>query len=256
MIRQLNTPTHKQIIRNALAAFGLAFFFAVILFSCDSGKRDIRAYYFPVDSLTTGQVYAYVSEDGTTGDQSYWYYQTIKSDSGTFLVGTQYDRFFEVNQIVREKIVENGSLARECFLYEPDTSTGKSIAIHTAIESANLFPFQVTDSLGVFLYRIKYAPPAEPEATIYLIRNRRYLGDGPDFAFEGKAYPTIRFGIREAIGHSAEGTAEIEGEGEEWYAKGLGLVYYRKSYGTEHNIEYAFMLRERFPMEELVRRAQ
>lgn len=256
MTRQLNASTRKHIIHNASASFGLVVFFAIVLFSCDSGKRDIRAYYFPVDSLTTGQVYAYVSEDGMAEDQRYWYYQTFKRDSGTFLVGTQYDRFFAVNQIVREKIVENGSLARECFLYEQDSSTGKSIAIRTTIESANLFPFQVTDSLGVFLYRIKYTPPSDPDATIYLIRNRRYLGDGPDFAFEGKAYPTVRFGIREAIGHSAEGTAEIEGAGEEWYAKGLGLVYYRKSYGTEHNINYAFMLRERFPMEELVRRAQ
>ncbi|MEZ4943077.1 MAG: hypothetical protein R3D58_19545 [Saprospiraceae bacterium] len=244
------TPQRRTVL------FCLAVFLTIALFSCDSGKRDIRAYYFPVDSLATGQVYAYVSEEGATEDRRYWYYQTFKSDSGTFLVGTQYDRFFEVNQIVREKIVENGALARESFLYEPDTATGKSVAIRTVIESANLFPFQVTDSLGVFLYRIKYSPPSEPDATIYLIRNRRYLGDGPEFAFEGKAYPTIRFGIREAIGHSAEGAAEIEGQGEEWYARGLGLVHYRKSFGAEGNIRYTFWLRERFPMEELVRRAQ
>lgn len=225
------------------------------LFACGNGKRDIRAYYFPIENLKNGLVYAYASGEGDTTDRRYWYFNTMERDSGTFLIGTQYDRYFAINQITREKIVASGSLARNTFLYEQDTASGKSIPVRAAIESANIFPFQVSDSLGVILFQLSYHPPADTAATIYIIRNRRFLGDGPDFEFGGKRYPTVRFGLQEAVGHNKEGSAEVEGRGEEWYAKGLGLVYYRKSFGEEGNIRYAFRLKETFTMSELERRA-
>ncbi len=233
----------------------LFIFLSQLLFSCGDGKRDIRAFYFPVENLQEGLVYAYASEEGDSTDRRYWFYNAFVQDSGTFLVGAQYDRDFGINQLVREKIVDNGSLARNSYLYEFDTATSKLIPVQAKIESPNLFPFQVTDSLGIFLYRIQYSPPTDSSVTISLIRNRRFLGDGPAFEFNGKKYPTIRFGLQEAIGHSAEGTAEIKGSGEEWYAKGLGLVYFRKSFGEDGAIRYAFRLKETFSMQELERRA-
>lgn len=235
----------------------LFFFSTLLLLACGTDKRDIREYYFPVEQLEKGGlVYAYASEEGDSTDRRYWYYNAFERDSGTFLVGTQYDRYFDINQIVREKLVDNGSLARNSFLYELDTATGKSIPIQAIIESPNLFPFLVTDSLGIFLYSIRYSPPSDTSASISLIRNRRFLGDGPAFEFNGKKYATVRFAIKERIGHSAEGAAEIEGSGEEWYAKGLGLVYFKKSFGEDGSIRYAFRLRETFSMQELEYRAE
>jgi hypothetical protein len=247
-----NTRSRCPIIWTLLVGFVFS-----LLASCSSdGRRDIRDYYFPVQKLTSGLVYAYASEANDTTDRRYWYYRTFVRDSGIFLAGTQYDRTFQINQIVREKIVESGSVARDAFLYEPDSITGKSIPIPAAIESPDLFPFQVRDSLGVFLYKLQYHPLSDTTATIYLIRNRRYLGDGPEFELNGKKYPTIRFGLQEAIGHSKDGAAEIEGRGEEWYAKGLGLVYYEKSFGKEGQVRFAFRLVETFPMRELERRGE
>lgn len=216
---------------------------------------DIRDYYFPTQELLGGQVYAYASETGDTTERRYWYYRTFPRDSGLFLAGTQYDHFFQINQIVREKIEPTGAIARQVLLYEPDSAGRKRISTEAVIEADDLFPFRVRDSLGVFLYRLKYRPPSDTSAEIYLIRNRRYLGPGPDFELEGKKYPTIRFALREAVGHQAEGAAEIEGSGEEWYAKGVGLVYFRKTFGHQGQIQLAFRLRERFPMSELERRA-
>ena len=237
--------------------FGLLLTSLVLLFSCnDDGRRDIRDYYFPVDSLSHGLVYAYTAQAGDTSDRSYWYYHSFHRDSGVFLAGTQYGRYFDIRQIVREKIVSNGSLARNVYLYQLDTLTEKSITIPTTISATNLFPFKVKDSLGVFLFRLEYSPPEAPDATIYLIRNRRFLGDGPDFEFNGQTYPTIRFGLKEVIGHDEDGTAEVEGNGEEWYAKGLGLVYYRKQFGKNGEVELAYKLTETFPMTELERRAR
>jgi len=227
-----------------------------LLAACSENRRDISDYYFPVENLSKGLVHAYASEEGDTTERRYWFYRTFVRDSGVFLVGTQYDRHFEINQIVREKIGESGSVAREVFLYEPDTASGKLIAVPTEIESPDLFPFSVRDSLGVFLYKLQYRPVSDTNATVYLIRNRRYLGDGPEFTFDGKKYPTVRFALHEAVGHSKEGAAEIEGHGEEWYAKGLGLVYFRKTFGQEGQIRFAFRLAETFPMAELEHRAE
>jgi len=224
--------------------------------TCTENRRDISDYYFPVENLTKGLVYAYASEEGDSSDMRYWFYRTFVRDSGVFLVGTQYDRHYEVNQIVREKIGKSGSMAREAFLYEPDTTSGKLVAVPTVIESPDLFPFLVRDSLGVFLYKLQFHPVSDTTATVYLIRNRRYLGDGPEFEFAGKKYPTVRFGLHEAVGHSKDGSAEIEGHGEEWYAKGLGLVYFRKTFGQERQIRFAFRLVETFPMAELEHRAE
>ncbi|MEQ1745809.1 MAG: hypothetical protein ABMA02_10305 [Saprospiraceae bacterium] len=228
---------------------------ASLFLACAEEKRDIKAYYFPVKKLLSGMAYAYASEEGDTTELRYWNYRAFVRDSGVFLVGTQYDRYFSINQIVREKLVESGSVAREVFLFEADTVQGKMVPVPTTIESPDLFPFEVRDSLGVFLYKLQYHPASDSTATVYLIRNRRFLGDGPVFEFNGEKHPTVRFGVREAVGHSKDGTAELEGNGEEWYAQGLGLVYFRKSFGTDNQIRFAFRLVDMFPTEELEHRA-
>lgn len=222
-------------------------------YRCTEPRRDIRDYYFPAAELHDGRVYAYTSMEGDTAEQRYWYYRSFQTDSGTYMVGSQYDRYFQVVQLLREKLVDNGALARNSYLYDLDTVSGTSKPITARIESPNLFPFQVSDSLGVFLFQLSYHPLDDSIATIYIIRNRRFLGDGPDFELSGKKYPTVRFGLQEAVGNDREGASEVEGRGEEWYAKGLGLVYYQKSFG-EGKIRYQFRLTETFPMSELERR--
>lgn len=227
----------------------------LLFLACTATQRDIRDYYFPAAAFGEGRVYAYAAEEGDTSENRYWYFRSFRTDSGVYLVGTQYDRYFQVVQLLREKIVDNGSLACDSYLYETDTATGASEPIHARIESPNLFPFQVTDSLGVFLFQLSYHPLSDSAATVYIIRNRRFLGDGPEFELAGKKYPTVRFALREAVGHDREGTSEVEGSGEEWYARGLGLVYYSKSFAGG-KIRYVFRLKETFPMHELERRAK
>lgn len=237
--------------------FRATFFLTIFIFfvnACSDGKRDIRDYYFPVEDLKEGLVYAYAAQTGDTSERRYWYLRAFEQDSGLFMASTQYDRNFEIVQMLREKILNSGSRARNSFLYETDTTTGVARPIPVVIGSPDLFPFRVTDSLGVFLFNLKYHPLFDTAATIYVIRNRRYLGDGPGFEFAGKKYPTIRFGLREAVGNEKEGASEVAGTGEEWYAKGLGLVYYEKSF-AEGKIRYVFRLKETFPMTELERRA-
>jgi len=229
---------------------------AVALLACTRGKRDIRDYYYPVLDLQSGKVYVYELTQGDSTALEYWYFRGFVRDSGIFLSSTNYDAQFQISQIGREKLVSSGALLRDYFVYEPDTAQGTVRQVPTQISSPTVFPFQVTDSLGVFLFSLSYTPTAAPQARVYLIRNRRYLGDGPLYSLDGQQHPTIRFGVREAVGYDAEGAAEIAGDGEEWYAKGIGLVYRRKRYGQEGGFEQVFRLKEIVLMEELERRAK
>ncbi len=235
-----------------LLIFGLVLFAA----ACTSGNRDVRDYYFPALDLLGGKVYVYDLPAGDSSAPEYWYCRGFVRDSGIFLSCTNYDQTFEIRQITREKLVKSGALLRDYFLYEPDSTRSTLIQVPATVASPNLFPFQVTDSLGVFLFSLSYSPPSTPGATIYLIRNRRFLGDGPAFTFRDQSYPTIRFGLREAIGYEQEGAAEIEGAGEEWYAKGLGLVYRNMHYGGASGFDKTFQLREIISMQELEARAK
>ena len=254
MTSKINSP---GFVKRFCPLAALAFLSGLIaLFSaCSDGKRDIRDYYFPVAQLREGEVYAYEAVEGDSTERRYCYYRTDPRDSGQFLVSIQFDRYFDTVQVLHEKIVHNGSLARRTSLYERDTAGGLSRPVDALIESENLFPFRVTDSLGVFLFSLRYHPLSDPTASVYLIRNRRYLGDGPEFEFSGKKYQTVRFELSEVVGHDKGGASEIGGTGEEWYAKGLGLVYFKKSF-SEGKIRYAFRLREIFPPEELQRRVR
>ena len=105
--------------------------------------------------------------------------------SGLFLTATNYDRYYQINQITTEKLFASGAVSRDYFVYEPDTLSGTVQQVRATVESANVFPFYVTDSLGIFLFRLHYAPANDTATKIYLIRNRRFLGDGPDFELQG-----------------------------------------------------------------------
>lgn len=233
----------------------LPFCLLLLLAACTGDRRDIRAFYFPAESLAGGKVYEYASTESDSIPPDYWYFRSIRADSGLFLVGTYYDASFQVGQIVREKIDHSGSQVRDYFLYFPDSSGQRNIRVAARLESPDVFPSSVKDSSGVYLFSLKLQQPGDA-GVIYLIRNRRYLGDAPDFEFQGKKYPCIRFSLREAIGKSAEGDAETESRGEEWYAEGLGLVYYRKETGSKGLIRQEYRLRDIITMDELERRAR
>jgi len=229
--------------------------FAFLTSCSDGGRRDIEAYYFPVKALRKGQVYEYAVSNKDSISLEYWYYRGFVRDSGLFLSGTFYDQNFEIGQIVREKITKSGAIAKEYNLYEPASETEQGqTQIQTNIESPNLFPFSVRDSSGIFEFKLHFTPPDDPETVIYLNRKRRYVGNVSDFEFNGESYPCIRFAFYESISSQKEGRPDLETFGEERYAKGLGLVYYSKSYGKDA-FKVEGRLTDIFSMGELEQRA-
>ena len=220
------------------------------------GKRDISDYYFPVEELRKGQVYEYDLVQGDSSSPEYWYYRTFQRDSGLFLAGTYYNDRFQIGQIIRQKITDEGILAQEYSLYDQDLETGKQIQTNAVIESPDLYPFRVKDSVGIFVFSLHYQPVTDPSTTIHLTRRRIFLGDAPAFEFKGETYICIRFGLLESIGTKKGGDEMLKGRGEEWYAKGLGLVYYRKVFGDKNQVKFEYRLKDVFPMSELEKKAE
>ncbi len=211
--------------------------------------RDIRNYYFPLRSLTDGLVYEYRPVRNDSLPPEYWYYRSLLPGDSVFLSATFYERDLLPRQQMTQKMTGQGMILKDLYLYEPDsTRDDVQLQIPVQVVADDVFPFRVRDNGGVFVYHIHWTPPQDPDATIRLIRNRRYVGD-TTYTFKGERYPAVRFSIRELLEYDANGVFEQEYDGEEIYAKELGLVYYRKTISDALELEYA--LEDRYSMEQL-----
>lgn len=220
------------------------------LSSCrENGPKDIRDYYFPLRDLEEGVVYEYqpVYMDSLT--PAYWYYRSFIQEDGVFLTGTYYEYDLVPLQLVREELVRNGMLVQDVYLYDQATdSSGQQNRTEVEVLQGSAFPFKVTDSTGVFLYKIKWEPPQDSGAVITLVKNRRYLKDTVVQAL-GETHDAVLFKVQELLSYDKEGVFEQRYGGREIYAKGLGLVYYDKKIGEGIQLSYA--LERRYPMNEL-----
>jgi hypothetical protein len=230
----------------ALALLGLG--------ACSTGDgEDIRDYYFPLRELTDGLVYEYriTGQDSLSPD--YWYYRAIPTDSAYFFTKAYYQDDFLPRQLSREEMVSNGILLSDLFLFETD-SLGQQVQVPAEVLSPSVYPFAVTDSNIVYLYKVRFSFPSEPHVSHTFIMNRRYRGK-TTYTWEGTTYPAVRFSTRGVleIRDTLQGGMEPEFRGEEIYAEGLGLVAYQRDFG-QTGLRYE--LYERYPMPELVRQAE
>lgn len=226
----------------------ILFFLFLALTSCrNDGPKDIRNYYFPLRELKEGVVYEYqpVANDSLT--PAYWYYRSFFTEEGIFLTKTYYEYELSPLQLSREQLAGNGMLLADIRLYEKD-STGKQHPVSAEVQAGNAFPFEVTDSTGVFLYKIQWRPLADPQAAVTLIKNRRYLKDTV-ITYNEKERDAVVFDIRELVEYDKEGVFEHQYGGREVYAEGLGLVYYEKK--VADGLQWAYRLEKRYPMSEL-----
>lgn len=221
----------------------LSFF---VFISCEKKEEtiDIRDYYYPLKALKDGMVYEYrpVHTDSLT--PVYWYYRSLFNEQGKFLTGTYYEEDLIPQQFVKEEMIHNGMLLDEIKLLVSD-STGAQSPIPVEILSGSVYPFSVKDNGGIFLYKIKWEYPIDPPTATTLIKNRRYLGD-TTLTFANKSYDCVAFEVKELLEQDQEGYFEQEYTGMEFYAKGIGLVYYKKQITASISLEY--QLTDRYPM--------
>lgn len=233
----------------------LIFSFFLCILSCNNDKTtststifSIKDYYFPVENLIDGLVYEYRALNNDSIGAYYWLYRTVKQDGETYLVGQNYDQNFNIQQMMTEDIGPDGSILKNFFYYSEPNEAGIQNQIPIKIESPNVYPFNVVKDGNAVLYQVKYTEPENPEATTTLIRKRRYLGK-KDFNYKGKNLDCVQFELKEIVDNEEIGHLEFEFEGIELYAKGIGLVYYKKNVSEDHVLEYA--LTNTFSVKEL-----
>mgnify|MGYP000341708181 CR=1 FL=1 len=227
--------------------YSIFIFFALILFSnCKEDKRNIKAYYFPIEELKSGKVYEYQSVGSEHDPPFYWYYQTLEQDGSTYLIGTYYGYDFSQYQLIQEEVVSNGMLLDNFFWFETDTSTNLQYQVPVNVESGNVFGFELTDPPSVLVSSINWEIPTDTLTKMTFIRNRQYEKD-TTYSYRNQSYDCLKFYVRELIDNENEGHLEQEYEASEIYAKGIGLVYFRKNIAKDWQMEYE--LKEIYDME-------
>lgn len=243
-----------MILVQFFSRFGLSISLLICLFfalsSCGEDRTDIRDYYFPLRQLDDGLVYEYgvVGQDSMVPD--YWYYRSEVSDTSLHLISVLYDENFYQSQLSVQEMVSNGMMAISLKLFTPDT-LGTQNSHDANILSPAVFPFQVVQDKGLFLYKVRYQLPGENGSTT-LILNRQYAGE-TSYTYNGKDYPAVRFRLKglAEIEDASGGGIEPSFSGEEVYVKGMGLVYYSRIFGAD---TLAYALREQYGMEQLEER--
>jgi hypothetical protein len=239
--------TGKSLRRNS---FMLCCFLNILVFqlACVSGEeyKNIREYYYPLETLKQPMVYEYRAINNDSLGTEYWYFKTHETDTATYFTGNNINRNFQVGQFSSEAVVKNGTIQKDYVLFTYD-SLGQQFQIPAEIEYGNTFPFEVKDSNSIFLQKLKWTFSEDPLITTTLIRNRRYKGE-TKFTYKGTVYDCVEFELKELIDDFNNGHFEKEYGGTELYAKGLGLVYYKK---VIDDITIEYELADVYAMEKL-----
>lgn len=236
-------------MRLLLTLTSFLFFLVLGFFSCQTTdeKRNIKDFYFPIEQLKDGLVYEYKPINNDSLPTEYWYYRTIEQDGNTYFMGNYYDDRFIPLQFFREEVVGNGTIMVDYFFFLGD-STGKQERFPLKILVGNSFPFEVKDSTGVFLFKVRLTHPIDTTITTTDIKNRRYIGDA-NYNYQGENVACVKFSLIGEIDHNNnKGHLIPQYHGEELYAKDIGLIYYKKTYAGGSVLEYG--LKNTYPMQE------
>ncbi len=220
-----------------------------ILYHCQSGNKtkNIRSYYYPIADFMDGKVYEYKAVNDSLAP-FYWYFRTTISRGDTILTSEYFDHNFTVQQLTNEEIVKNGIILNDFYLYETDSLTGQQKQNRVRVEVDNVYPFEVTDSTGLFLYKVFWRDYHQPNQKYRLIKNRHYMGEDT-YTYKGQKLACVRFFIRELLEIEEVGFQEVAYNSIEYYAKNIGLVYFRKE--IEGNVVQEYELADIYDMTEL-----
>ena len=237
--------------------------------ACAKTDRDAPRYYYPTHALTDGLVYGYAPVAPLGGVPHYWYFRSVETPDSTVLVSTYYEADLEPRQLVRERLVSQGSLLRDLRLYFP-TASGESEAVAADILQPALFSFEAPDPERVFVSAVTLQVPgpasngaaasdstgfseSETTARYTVTKNRRYLRD-TTYVLDGTALPAQLWHVRELTEQDSLGVLAIEATALEIYARDVGLVYRERRFGNGEG--EAYRLAERITMDSLAARGE
>ena len=246
-----NNNSQKQDAINIKRPLNLIFLLLglSLLYSCQSKNttKNIRSYYYPVAEFMDGKVYEYRAVNDSLAP-FYWYFRTTISRGDTILTSEYFDHNFTVQQLTNEEIVKNGVILNDFYLYETDSLTGQQKQNPVRVEVDNVYPFEVTDSTGLFLYKVFWKDYYQPDHKYRLIKNRHYMGEAT-YPYKGQSVDCVRFFNKELLEIETVGFQEVNYHSVELYAKNIGLVYSRKE--IEGNIVQEYELADIYEMRDL-----
>ncbi|MEM9928828.1 MAG: hypothetical protein AAF840_03325, partial [Bacteroidota bacterium] len=215
-----------------------------------------RDYYFPARELTGGLVYGYENTGTLPGSApvEYTYYLGVEVDTALYLSVTQYSDLMEPKQQSRQEIKNDGIYLREITLLRPDTSG--PVAMPTNLIHDQAFPFYLEEAMtDAYGYRLSFTDPATPDVLTYVSLDRKFSRD-TTISVLGKNYPALLFTLAGEVSLRDPEAGDISPQftGYEIYAKGLGLVEYRRELGG--GAALGGRLKERITMAELIKRLE
>jgi len=200
--------------------------------------ENMSEYYLPVGSLEgDGMRYIYRNLLDCLADREVWKHALISKDH---ILSINYDSRQQVVQKQYERVVYNGVIIDSLILFMPDEKGVTEIPVK--VLSANRFPFDATDSTKVYLTKLEWWQPGD-SLHVILERRRRFLGH-TEWKWENNMVPAIRFRTEDKFETEEEGWTTSEWTGEEIYAKGIGLVYYRRNISGKLSLEFELERRE------------
>ncbi len=199
----------------------------------DNPPADYSGYYLPLDAFPAeGLVYTYRNLSDTTGTPEVW--RHFKRGEG-LIESINYGPEQEIVQSQFERIASNGVMTDSLLLYFADTNRVRK-QIKVKILSPNKFPFQPGDSTTVWLTHLEWNQPQD-SLHIVLQRRRRFK-ENTTWLSHGKSVPAVRFTTEDTFETERDGWTTSTWTGEEIYAKGIGLVYYKRNISEQLSLEF------------------
>jgi hypothetical protein len=220
------------------AAFSLLFFAA-----CAKKEQALRAYYYPLDGKT--HLYEYVS---VRNDSMPPYYIEIATTNDNMLITKRIDAVNgNVEQIVREEIVLNGTVCTDYKMMQYDSEANKTYSMSAKINpNANtFFAFDAKPNDGVLPFEISWTNPMDSLEQNKVTKNRLFTGFVKK-EYNGKTYDCAEMVVKTRIQSeyaTEDGTIEPEYITTEHYAKDIGLIYTKTNFGGKI-VEYVLKNRK------------
>lgn len=194
--------------------------------------QDLSEYYLPVTSFPhQGMIYTYRNIVDTSSDREVWQH-TLSSKN--HITSINYDSRQQVVQKQYEQIVFNGVVIDSLILFFSDSVATHRIPVK--VLSASRFPFNAKDSSKVWLTKLEWWQPGD-SLHVVLERRRRFMGTA-SWLSEGKTIPAIRFRTEDKFETEDVGWTSSAWTGEEIYAKGIGLVHYKRNISNKLQLDF------------------
>ena len=218
-------------------------------------QQVLKQFYFPLPQLKDGLVYEFLDQNSNNVDH-FWFYKTVEDQAGNwYLVSTRYNRDFQQDQIVRERIYAEGAHC-ESYRFIQTDSAGKSLTSDAAITGGVIYPFDVPkDSALVYRFQMEFFLPKD-SMTYTVTRDRRFSRFEEGVEWDGKKHRCAVFqslqhvGVRDTL---RGGNWQLDSNSvEEVYAQNIGLI--RSSIRLSSGGTLAYKLGARLTMDEFMKK--